>query len=118
MYMENGERQRRATEQPKGAIMSNTAAPIYTLQPVGLLDRSSERITNHNGEPVQKVQPPGTPRNGVMGMCFVQHAETGEFIGQVCETSLKPTGQRRVPRDLAAEARERRSARHLQPRRP
>jgi len=45
-----------------------------------------------------------------MGMCFVQHADTGEFIGQVCESSLEPTGQRRVPRNLAAEARERRAA--------
>jgi hypothetical protein len=87
------------------------ATPIYTLNPAGLLDRSSPRITGHIGAPVQKVQPPGTPRNGFMGMCFVQHAETGEFIGQVCETSLTATRQRRVPRDLAEEAREQRSAR-------
>jgi len=91
--------------------MSNTTAPIYTLQPLGLLDRSSPRITAHTGQPVQKVQPSGTPRNGVMGMCFVQHADTGEFIGQVCESSLEPTGRRRVPRDLAAEARARRAPR-------
>ncbi|MGH2854175.1 MAG: hypothetical protein ACRDLF_08290 [Solirubrobacteraceae bacterium] len=90
--------------------MSNIAKPIYTLQPAGLLDRSSRRITAHTGEPVQKVQPFGTPRNGVMGMCFVQHATTGEFIGQVCEGSLNPTGQRRVPRDRAAEARDRGAA--------
>lgn len=90
--------------------MSKTATPIYTLEPVGLLDRSSRRITAHTGEPVQKVQPFGTPSNGFMRMCFVQHAITGEFIGQVCESSLKPTGQRRVPRNLAAEARARRDA--------
>jgi hypothetical protein len=83
--------------------------PIYTLQPAGLLDRGSARVTAHTGQPVQKVQPYGTPRNGVMGMCFVQHADSGEFIGQVCESSLKPTGQRRVARDLAAEARAARS---------
>jgi hypothetical protein len=82
-------------------------APIYTLHPAGLLDRTSRRITGHIGAPVQKVQPPGTPRNGFLDMCFVQHAETGEFIGQVCETSLTATKERRVPRDLAAEARER-----------
>lgn len=83
--------------------------PIYTLNPTGLLDRTSARITAHTGQPVQKVQPLGTPRNGVMGMCFVQHADSGEFIGQVCESSLQPTGRRRVPRDLAAEARAARS---------
>jgi hypothetical protein len=94
------------------------ATPIYTLQPAGLLDRGSARITAHTGQPVQKVQPSGTPRNGVMGMCFVQHADTGEFIGQICESSLEPTGQRRVPRNLAAEARERRAApRRSRPRR-
>jgi hypothetical protein len=83
--------------------------PIYTLDPAGLLDRTSARITAHTGQSVQKVQPSGTPRNGVMGMCFVQHADSGEFIGQVCESSLKSTGQRRIPRDLAAEARSARS---------
>jgi hypothetical protein len=87
------------------------ATRIYTLTPTGLLDRSSRRITGHIGAPVQKIQPRGTPRNGVMGMCFIQHADTGEFIGQVCESSLTPTGQSRVPRDLAAEARENRAAR-------
>jgi hypothetical protein len=44
-------------------------------------------------------------------MCFVQHAQTGEFIGQVCESSLKTTGRRQVPRDLSREARERRARR-------
>lgn len=85
--------------------------PIYTLAPVGTLDLASPRITGHTGADVQKVQPPGTPRNGAMGMCFVQHAQTGDFIGQVCLSSLKRTGRRQVPRDLAAEAREARSTR-------
>jgi GMP synthase-like glutamine amidotransferase len=93
------------------------ATPIYTLNPAGLLDGSSPRITAHSGAPVQKIQPHGTPRNGVMGMCFVQHAETGEFIGQVCESSLKRTGRRQVPRDLAAEARDRANARRQSSRR-
>ena len=93
----------------KGSITLPAATPIYTLQPVGVLDRGSSRITAQTGQPVQKVQPAGTPRNGVMGMCFVQHADTGEFIGQVCESSLTPTGERRVPRNLAAETRERRA---------
>ena len=87
------------------------ATRIYTLTPAGLLDRTSRNITGHIGAPVQKVQPPGTPRNGAIGMCFIQHAETGEFIGQVSESSLTPTSQSRVPRDLAAEARENPAAR-------
>lgn len=91
-----------------------TATPVYTLIPSGLLDRGTPRITRHTGADVQKVQPPGTPRNGVMRMCFVQLADSGEFIGQVSESSLTPTGRKRVPRDLAREAREHRSAR-LQP---
>jgi len=45
----------------------------------------------------------------------VQHADSGEFIGQVCESSLQPTGQRRIPRDLAAEARAARSGRKSTP---
>lgn len=85
--------------------------PIYTLSPTGLLDLGASRITRHTGAEVQKVQPHGTPRNGLMGMCFVQHAQTGEFIGQVCESSLKTTGRRQVPRDLSKEARERRARR-------
>lgn len=85
--------------------------PIYTLSPTGLLDLGAYRITRHTGAEVQKVQPHGTPRNGLMGMCFVQHAQTGEFIGQVCEGSLKTTGRRQVPRDRAREARERPAAR-------
>ncbi len=86
------------------------AKPVYMLTPVGLLDGTDPRITRHTGQLVQKVQPAGTPRNGLMAMCFVQHADTGQFIGQVCESSLTPTGERQIPRDLAREARDRRSA--------
>jgi hypothetical protein len=89
--------------------------PIYTLSPSGLLDLGSVRITRYDGAEVQKVQPHGTPCNGTLRMCFVQLADTGELIGQVCESSLRATGRSRVPRDLAAEARERRRAR-LRPR--
>lgn len=73
------------------------AKPVYMLTPAGLLDRTDPRITRHTGQLVQKVQPAGTPRNGVMGMCFVQHADTGEFIGQVCESSLTPPATGRCP---------------------
>jgi hypothetical protein len=85
--------------------------PIYTLSPSGLLDLGTPRITRHASAEVQQVQPHGTPRNGAMRMCFVQLADTGEFLGQACESSLMPTGRSRVPRDRAAEAREQRAAR-------
>jgi hypothetical protein len=88
-----------------------SAKPVYTLTPRGLLDQTDSRVTRHAGADVQKVQPHGTPRNGVMGMCFVQLADSGEFIGQVSESSLTPTARRQVPRDLAREAREQRSSR-------
>jgi hypothetical protein len=88
--------------------------PIYTLTPIGLLDLGSRHITRHTGAEVQKVQPPGTPRNGLMRMCFIQLADSGEFIGQVSESSLTPTGRRRVPRDVAREARERHSTQRRQ----
>jgi hypothetical protein len=88
-----------------------SAKPVYTLTPRGLLDKTDRRVTRHAGADVQKVQPHGTPPNGLMGMCFVQLADSGEFIGQVSESSLTPTARRQVPRDLAEEARERRSAR-------
>jgi hypothetical protein len=96
---------------PKGETTVPNPTPIYTLAPVGTLDLSTSRITRHTGADVQKVQPPGTPPNGAMRMCFVQHAQTGEFIGQVCLSSLKRTGRRQIPRDLAAEARDARSTR-------
>lgn len=43
-----------------------------------------------SGALVVKVQPHGCPKNGTMGMCYVGDAETGKFIGMVCENSLKP----------------------------
>jgi hypothetical protein len=88
-----------------------TAKLVYSLIPRGLLDQAARHITKHAGADVQKVQPHGTPRNGLMGMCFIQLADSGEFIGQVSEQSLAPTGRRQVPRDLAREARDQRSSR-------
>jgi hypothetical protein len=88
-----------------------SAKPVYTLTPRGLLDEKDPRITRHAGADVQKVQPHGAPPNGLMGMCFVQLADSGEFIGQVSESSLSQTARRQVPRDLAREARDQRSAR-------
>jgi hypothetical protein len=42
-------------------------------------------------------------------MCYVQRADSGEFIGLVNEASLIPTGRHAPLRDLAAEARARRA---------
>ncbi len=80
---------------------------IYTLQPAGLLDRGDPRVTAYAGAEVQKVQPYGCPRNGTMGMVYVQEAESGEFIGLVSEASLHRTGRTAEVRDRAAEARNR-----------
>ena len=42
------------------------------------------------GTVVKVVQPFGCPKNGTMGMCYVDNANTGEFIGLVCVNSLQP----------------------------
>lgn len=85
-------------------------ARVYVLEPAGLLDLTEPRIMAHKGVEVQKVQPFGCPRNGTMRMCYVQVAETGEFIGMVNEASLRRTSKTAPVRDLAAEARDARSA--------
>lgn len=40
------------------------------------------------GQVVVKTQPHGCPANGTMGMCYVACADTGRFLGMVCESSL------------------------------
>lgn len=84
-------------------------ARIFKLEPAGLLDRGDTRISQHEGVEVQKVQPHGCPRNGTMGMVYVQVAETGQFIGMVSKHSLVATTKMAPLRDLAAEARDARS---------
>jgi hypothetical protein len=85
-------------------------ARVYTLEPRGLLDLTSARVMQHKGAEVQKIQPHGTPRNGTMGMCYVQTVE-GDFIGLVNQSSLVKTGRTAPVRDKAAEARDARSRR-------
>ena len=82
---------------------------VYRLEPAGLMDRGDPRVTSYAGEEVQVVQPHGCPKNGTMGMTYVQVAETGEFIGLVSKNSLVRTGRTAEVRDRAAEAREARS---------
>lgn len=48
------------------------------------------------GSLVVKVQPHGCPKNGTMGMCYVGDAETGAFLGMVCEGSLAPAREARA----------------------
>jgi hypothetical protein len=62
----------------------------YVFEPVGwdIFDRRA-----HQPEPgtiVVKTQPFGAPKNGTMGHCFVEDAETGEFYGLVLVNSLQP----------------------------
>jgi hypothetical protein len=84
---------------------------IYRLAPQGILDCTDGRVTEHKGVEVHKVQPHGCPRNGTMGMVYVQVAETGQFIGLVSKYSLVATNKMLPVRDLAAEARDARSLR-------
>jgi hypothetical protein len=83
---------------------------IYKLEPAGLLDRTDARVIPHAGSEVHVVQPYGCPRNGTMGMTYVQVADSGQFIGLVSQASLVKTNRTAPVRDLAAEARDARSA--------
>lgn len=60
----------------------------YTLIPAGLLDRLDKRVVAHAGAQVRKVQPTGCPKNGTMGMVYVERVDTGQFIGLVSQHSL------------------------------
>ena len=81
---------------------------VYTYDPV-LFDRM-RGVRLEAGARVVKTQPFGTPPNGTMGMCYVNEADSGKFVGLVMLNSLKATKETVTPRDLAAEARDRRSA--------
>lgn len=62
---------------------------VYTFEPVGMdvFDRSANQP--ERGTRVVKTQPHGCPRNGTMGHCYVEDAETGKFYGLVLMNSLK-----------------------------
>jgi hypothetical protein len=69
--------------------MKTKRGKVFTFQPVGfdLFDRRA-----HQPEPgtrVVKTQPFGTPKNGTMGHCYVEDAETGQFYGLVLLASLR-----------------------------
>lgn len=60
----------------------------YTFKPVGcdIWDRRANQP--EPGTIVRKCQPHGCPRNGTMGHCYVEDAETGAFYGLVLLNSL------------------------------
>ena len=82
---------------------------VYTYEPVGMDVWDRRAYQPERGTRVVKTQPYGTPRNGTMGQCYVQDADSGQFYGMVSVNSLKATGDTAVVRDLAAEARDARS---------
>ncbi len=83
---------------------------VYVFEPVGFDVFDAHRGQPAPGARVVKTQPFGTPKNGTMGHVYVKDAETGEFYGLVLAASLRQTKDMVVPRDLAAEARDARSA--------
>lgn len=60
---------------------------VWMLEPTGM-DQWDPRVKRWAGHRVRKVQPQGCPKNGTMGHCYVEDAETGFFIGLVLERSL------------------------------
>jgi hypothetical protein len=80
---------------------------VFIYEPVGLDVFDKKMHAPALGARVVKTQPYGCPRNGTMGMCYVQGAESGEFHGLVLLASLRATNETAVVRDLAAEARDR-----------
>lgn len=64
-------------------------AATYIYEPVGMdiFDRRPNQPAR--GARVRKCQPAGTPKNGTMGHCFVEDAETGTFYGLVLVNSLR-----------------------------
>ncbi len=83
---------------------------VFVFEPVGLDAFAPHDHQPEAGTRVVKTQPFGCPKNGTMGHCYVQDAETGAFYGLVLLNSLRATGETAVKRDLAAEARDARSA--------
>jgi hypothetical protein len=80
---------------------------VHTLKPIGLLDVADKRVTQHAGHTVEVVQPgQGCPRNGTMGMAYVDCQTCADadghrvFVGLVNISSLAVTVAV-LPRDPA-----------------
>lgn len=65
------------------------ASRRYRFEPAGwdIFDRRENQPAA--GTIVRKTQPAGCPKNGTMGHCFVEDAETGQFYGLVSQASLQ-----------------------------
>lgn len=62
---------------------------IYTFKASSwdIFDRKD--YTPEDGTKVRKTQPYGCPKNGTFGMCYIEDADTGNFIGMVSMNSLE-----------------------------
>lgn len=61
---------------------------VFVFDPVGFDAFAPHALTPPAGTRVVKCQPFGTPKNGTMGHCYVQDADTGDFYGLVLLNSL------------------------------
>jgi len=52
-------------------VRAPRAGTAHMLSPAGLLDMFDARVTDHTGHTVIVTQPHGCPRNGTMGMAYV-----------------------------------------------
>lgn len=66
---------------------------VFVFEPVGLDVWDRRRYQPEPGARVRKTQPAGCPRNGTMGHCFVEDADTGSFYGLVMVASLQKEGR-------------------------
>lgn len=61
---------------------------VYRYDPVPFDKFTKRTVEIPDGARLVKVQPFGCPKNGTMGMCYVEDLDTGEFYGLVCLNSL------------------------------
>ena len=60
---------------------------LYVYRPVPFDQFIEHSVPIPVGTQVRKVQPPGTPRNGTMGQCYIETLD-GTFVGMRCVNSL------------------------------
>lgn len=61
---------------------------VFKFEPVGWDVFDARPNQPAPGTLVRKTQPAGCPKNGTMGHCYVEDAETGAFYGLVLVNSL------------------------------
>lgn len=67
--------------------------PVYRFEPCGWDVFDARPHQPKAGTMVRKTQPFGCPKNGTMGHCYVEDADTGEFYGLVSLGSLVRPGR-------------------------